>query len=184
MNFNRHSNLEGKHAFLSASRYHWLNYSDEKLDDYFRTYYATQRGTELHALAAKCIQLGVKLPRTKTTLNMYVNDGIGFKMTPEVTLYYSDNCFGTADSIAFKKDVLRTHDLKTGVTPASMKQLLIYNALFCLEYRVDPKNIFIEDRIYQSDEVVVANPTADEVLTVMDTIVTFDRRIDKLKLEE
>lgn len=161
-----------------------MNYSDEKLDDYFRTYYATQRGTELHALAAKCIQLGVKLPRTKTTLNMYVNDGIGFKMTPEVTLYYSDNCFGTADSIAFKKDVLRTHDLKTGVTPASMKQLLIYNALFCLEYRVDPKNIFIEDRIYQSDEVVVANPTADEVLTVMDTIVTFDRRIDKLKLEE
>lgn len=138
----------------------------------------------MHALAAKCIQLGVKLPRTKTTLNMYVNDGIGFKMTPEVTLYYSDNCFGTADSIAFKKDVLRTHDLKTGVTPASMKQLLIYNALFCLEYRVDPKNIFIEDRIYQSDEVVVANPTADEVLTVMDTIVTFDRRIDKLKLEE
>ena len=184
MNFNRHFNLEGKHAFLSASKYHWLNYSDEKLDDYFRTYYAAQRGSELHVLAAKCITLGVKLPRTNATLNKYVNDGIGFKMTPEVTLYYSDNCFGTADTISFKRDMLRIHDLKTGTTPASMKQLDIYKALFCLEYRIDPAKIEIENHIYQSDDVIVRVPPADDILYVMDKIVAFDKRIDKLKLEE
>ena len=31
MNFNKHSDLEGCHAFLSASKYHWINYDDEKL---------------------------------------------------------------------------------------------------------------------------------------------------------
>lgn len=184
MNFNRHYNLEGKHAFLSASKYHWVNYSDEKLDDYFRTYYAAQRGSELHALAAKLISLGVKLPRNDKTLNKYVNDGIGFKMTPEVTLYYSDNCFGTADTIVFNKDMLRIHDLKTGITPASMKQLDIYTALFCLEYHVEPTKIMIENHIYQNDEVFVREPPADDILFVMDKIVTFDKRIDKLKLEE
>lgn len=184
MNFNKHFGLEGKHAFLSASKYHWLNYSDEKLDEYFYNYYATQRGTELHALAAKCIELGVKLPRTKATLNMYVNDGIGFQMTPEVLLYYSDNCFGTADTISFKRDMLRIHDLKTGVTPASMKQLDIYTALFCLEYRVKPSEIKIENHIYQNDEVIIREPAPEDILIVMDKIVTFDRRIDKLKSED
>lgn len=184
MNFNKHSNLEGKHAFLSASKYHWVNYDDEKLDDVFRSFYASQRGTELHALAAQCIKLGVKLPRTRKTLNMYVNDGIGYKMTPEVTLYYSDNCFGTADAIIFKNDMLRIHDLKTGVTPASMKQLDIYTALFCLEYGKDPAKIDIETRIYQSDDIIIREPPADDVLYVMDKIVAFDRRIEKLKLEE
>lgn len=184
MNFNKHSNLEGKHAFLSASKYHWVNYDDEKLDDVFRSFYASQRGTELHALAAQCIKLGVKLPRTRKTLNMYVNDGIGYKMTPEVTLYYSDNCFGTADTIIFKNDMLRIHDLKTGVTPASMKQLDIYTALFCLEYGKDPAKIDIETRIYQSDDIIIREPPADDVLYVMDKIVAFDRRIEKLKLEE
>ena len=105
-------------------------------------------------------------------------------MTPEVMLYYSDNCFGTADTIYFGKDMLRIHDLKTGVTPASMKQLDIYTALFCLEYHVDPSKIIIENHIYQNDEVIVREPPADDILFVMDKIVTFDKRIDKLKLEE
>ena len=33
MNFAKHSNLEGQHAFLSASGYHWINYSEDKLAD-------------------------------------------------------------------------------------------------------------------------------------------------------
>lgn len=184
MIFNEHYKLAGKHAILSASKYHWLNYSDEKFDDYFRTARAAQMGTELHALAAKLITLGIKLPRTHKTLNMYVNDGIGFKMQPEVTLYYSDNCFGTADTIMFKKDILRIHDLKTGVTPASMSQLDIYTALFCLEYNIEPTKIQIENHIYQNDEVEVRIPPPDDILYVMDRIVAFDRRIEKLKLGE
>lgn len=184
MNFNEHLNLKEKHAFLSASKYHWVNYTDEKMDEVYRSFTATQRGTELHELACRCIRLGVKLPRNNMTLNRYVNDAIGFRMEPEVVLYYSDNCFGTADSIIFKNGLLRVHDLKTGVTPASMKQLDIYTALFCLEYRKDPSKIDIENRIYQMDEVIVREPPADDILYVMDKIVAFDKRIETLKLEE
>lgn len=184
MVFNKHYSLEGKHAILSASKHYWINYSDEKFDDYFRTAQAAQMGTELHALAAKLITLGIKLPRTHKTLNMYVNDGIGFQMSPEVTLYYSDNCFGTADTISFKKDILRIHDLKTGVTKASMDQLDIYTALFCLEYGIKPSDIRIENHIYQNDEVDIREPSAENILYVMDKIITFDRRIDKLKMGE
>lgn len=183
MNFNEHLKLEGKHAFLSASKHYWINYSDEKLDEVYRTFTASQRGTELHDLACRCIKMGVKLPRTKTTLNMYVNDGIGYQMTPEVVLYYSDNCFGTADTISFKKNLLRIHDLKTGYIKASMDQLDIYTAMFCLEYGKDPSKIDIENRIYQNDAIIVREPPADDILFVMDKIVAFDRRIEKLKME-
>jgi hypothetical protein len=119
---------------------------------------AAQRGTELHDFARQCIVLGQKLPKTQKTLNMYVNDAIGFKMTPEQPLYYSENCFGTADSISFKQNYLRIHDLKTGESRTSMDQLEIYTALFCLEYNIDPGNIETELRLYQSDEVLVHHP--------------------------
>lgn len=184
MNFNRHSDLEGKHAFLGASKYHWLGYDEEKLESYFYSSQAKQRGTELHDLARQCIKLGVKLPRTHKTLNMYVNDGIGYRMTPEVPLYVSDNFFGTADTISFKNNLLRIHDLKTGITPASMKQLDIYAAFFCIEYRKDPTKIDMELRIYQNDDVQVREPTADDILFVIDKILDFDQRIDKLRMEE
>lgn len=96
MNFNKHSNLEGQHAFLGASKYHWINYSEDKVAEAYSKFLATQKGTVLHAFAAQCISLGQKLPKSQKTLNMYVNDAIGFKMTPEQVLYYSDNCFGSA----------------------------------------------------------------------------------------
>ena len=83
MNFNRHSNLEGQHAFLGASKYHWINYTDDKIADSYVRFLATQKGTVLHAFAAQCILLGQKLPKSQKTLNMYVNDAIGYKMTPE-----------------------------------------------------------------------------------------------------
>jgi hypothetical protein len=37
---------------------------------------------------------------------MYVNDAIGYQMTPEQPIYYSENCVGTADAISFKNDFL------------------------------------------------------------------------------
>lgn len=183
MNFKKHSDLEGKHAFLSASKYHWINYDEEKLSDTYFKYLATQRGTELHAFACQCIRLGVKLPRTRKTLNMYVNDAIGYKMTPEQPLYYSENCFGTADAISFNKNLLRIHDLKTGVSPTSMHQLEIYAALFCLEYRKQPQDIDMELRIYQSGEVYVHEPPSDDILEIMDKIILFDKRIDEIEME-
>lgn len=183
MNFNKHFNLEGRHAFLSASKYHWINYDEEKLISTYQNYLAVQRGTDLHELAKRCILLGIKLPKSKKTLNMYVNDAIGFQMTPEQPLYFSENCFGTADTISFRNNFLRIHDLKSGATPAHMEQLIIYAALFCLEYDVDPFKIDIELRIYQSDEMIIENPDPNDIRTVMDKIVFFDKRLSMLQEE-
>lgn len=184
MNFNVHSDLEGKHAFLGASNYHWINYSEEKLANVFRNVMAKQKGTELHELACRCIKLGVKLPRTSQTLNMYVNDAIGFRMAPEQPLYYSENCFGTADTICFRKNTLRIHDLKTGSLPASRHQLEVYAALFCLEYNVNPNDIEIVLRIYQNDQILEWHPEIDEIERIIEKIVTFDKTIEKIKMEE
>ena len=183
MNFNNHSMLEGKHAFLGASKYHWINYDADKIADSYSRFLAVQKGTELHDFAAQCIKLGQKLPTSKKTLNMYVNDAIGFKMTPEQVLYYSENCFGTADSISFRNGLLRIHDLKTGAIPAHMEQLMIYAALFCLEYKVKPSEIDMELRIYQSDNVFYHNPTAEDIVPIIDKIISFDKIIANIKLE-
>lgn len=107
MIFNRHSDLKGKHAFLSPSSYSWLNYNDQKLEARFHSVMAAQRGSDLHALAHEAIRLGVKLSRSHQALSTYVNDAIGYKMVCEQTLYYSENCFGTADTISFRRQKLR-----------------------------------------------------------------------------
>lgn len=184
MNFNRHSDLQGLHAFLGASKYHWINYDEERLAEAYLKYLAIQKGTELHEFAATCIRLGQKLPRSQKSLNNYINDAIGYKMTPEQPLYYSDNSFGTADSISFRDKILRIHDLKTGVSATSMHQLEVYAALFCLEYDENPTEIDIELRIYQSHDVVVLVPFAEDIQKIMEKIIAFDKFLDKLKSEE
>ena len=184
MNFNTHLGLEGQHAFLGASRYHWINYDEEKLAESYSKFLATQKGTELHEFAAQCIRLGQKLPRSQKTLNMYVNDAIGYKMTPEQILYYSENCFGTADAISFRNGLLRIHDLKTGVIPAHMEQLEIYAALFCLEYHVKPIEIEMELRLYQGNEIIFHNPTVEDIAPIIDKIIVFDKTINKIKERE
>ncbi len=182
MNFNSHYQLEGQHAFLSASKYHWVNYEDDKLIDTFLKQEAIKRGVALHELAKNCIDLNVKLAKSHKTLNMYVNDAIGFKMQTEQVLYYSDNCFGTCDAISFKKNMLRIHDLKNGASPTSIKQLEIYTALFCLEYDIKPTDIEIELRIYQHDQVLVHVPEASDIYNIMTTIIRFDHMIEKIKI--
>jgi hypothetical protein len=184
MNFNKHSNIEGQHAFLGASRYHWVNYDESKVAELYSKFLATQKGTVFHEFAAQCIRLGQKLPKSQKTLNMYVNDAIGFKMTPELVLFYSENCFGTTDAIAFRNGLLRIHDYKSGVTPAHMEQLEIYAALFCLEYKIKPSDIDVELRIYQSDEIICDNPTSEDLVPIIDKIITFDKLITKIKSEE
>lgn len=183
MLWNQHFRLHGKHAFLSASKYAWIRYSDEKLEEVFAKSMSAQKGTELHAFASEAIRLGIKLPRSSKTLNMYVNDAIGFKMNPEQVLYFSDNAFGTADAISFRKNLLRIHDLKNGVTPANMDQLMIYASFFCLEYGFKPGEIDISLRVYQNDAVLEHFPETSEIIHIMDKIVAFDKRIDAMRLE-
>lgn len=185
MNFNAHSNLVGKHAFLSASNYHWVNYDEEKLRNTYLKYRAAEHGTELHDFAAQAIRLGIKLTANHNTLNMYVNDAIRFHMTPEQPLFYSYNAFGTADSICYnnKTKTLRIHDLKTGETKASFLQLEIYAALFCLEYHVDPEDLeLIELRIYQFNDVAVEEANPNDIREIMNIIVNFDEIIDRMEM--
>jgi hypothetical protein len=183
MLFNKHSELAGLHAILSPSKYHWINYDEEKLDRVFTARMASQRGTDLHNFALEAIRLGVKLPRSAKTLHLYVNDAIGYRMTPEQPLFYSENAFGTADTISFRRNKLRIHDLKTGLSPSSVHQLEVYAALFCLEYRFKPHEIEIELRIYQNDEVQIYEADPDVIAHIMDKIITFDKRLTALRLE-
>ena len=126
MVFERHSELEGEHAFLSPSQYHWINYTQDKLIDRYLKAQATQRGTELHEYAHEAIRLSRLQPRNKDTVNMFINDAIGFGMASEQPLFYDYFCFGTSDAISYKKNFLRIHDLKTGETEAHFEQLRVY----------------------------------------------------------
>lgn len=184
MLFNSHSDLTGKHAFLSPSGYHWLNYTDQKLEARFLLMSAARRGTDLHALAHEAIRLGVRLSRANLALSTYVGDAIGYKMNCEQPLFYSPNCFGTADTITFRRSKLRIHDLKTGVTASSFKQLEVYAAIFCLEYQVDPYAIEVELRIYQGDEVRASLPEPDVIADIMDKIVEFDLKVEAMKASD
>lgn len=182
MHFNLHSALAGRHAFLSASNYHWVNYDLEKLTTVWTNAKAAKRGTELHAFAHEAIRLGIKLPRSTKTLNMYVNDAIGYRMVTEQMLVYSDNCYGTTDTISFVPNRLRIHDLKTGFNPGSMHQLEIYAALFCLEYNFKPGELEIELRIYQNDDILISTPSVDAIAHIMSKIIVFDQHLQKLEI--
>jgi len=183
MRFKQHSGLSGSHALLSPSKYHWVNYNEDQIDAAIMKSFAAARGTALHNLAKDLIVLGQKLPDTRATLNAYVNDAIGFRMTPEQTLFYSLNCYGTADAISFRKNMLRIHDLKTGVNPTSVTQLEVYAALFCLEYDVSPNAIEMEFRIYQNDEVRLYDGDPLTIFSIMDKIRVADARIEQLRME-
>lgn len=181
MNFNSHSDLQGLHSFLSPSNYHWLNYTPDKLVAVYRNQKQKEEGTLLHDFASMAIQKRIKLAPVKKALNMFVNDAIGYKMISEQTLYYSRNSFGTADAISFKDNLLRIHDLKTGITKPSFKQLDIYAALFCLEYNVDPSHIAIETRLYQGNGFETDVPDPIYIKDVMNRIEEFDVILENTK---
>lgn len=196
--FNNHDRLKGRHAILSPSQPTWLDYNEEQLEQKYRSSYAQTIGTSAHELAETLIRESIRLKKTDKNMLLvhllqsgipraaididrlysnfmeYVNDAIGFGLVPEQILYYSDVCFGTADAISFKKNFLRIHDYKSGIMPAKMEQLLVYAALFLLEYRqvIKPGELSgCELRIYQNDEIIVCNPQADDLLPVMDSII-------------
>lgn len=184
MRFRKHSHLEGQHAFLSPSVYHWINYDDEKLKFRYKTLKAALEGTEQHRYAAIAIEEREIQDDETTTVGMYINQCIQYKMSPEVVLYYSPNAFGTVDAIAYRHRRLRISDLKTGVTRTSEHQLEVYAALFCLEYEIDPFSMRdIELRIYQDGEcrVYVGDPAL--INGIMDKIVRFDEILNELRKE-
>lgn len=215
MNYNKHSELIDKHAFLGASRYSWLNKDSDQLLTMYSRQYIQSIGTALHDIARKHIKHRFKLTKNSkkevllsviedyhipgyvidraidydfvfNNLLTYVNDAIGYRMVPEQILYYSKDCFGTTDAITpldatFKSRTLRIHDLKTGTTPAHIEQLLIYAALFFLEYNTKPGDLDVELRIYQGCEVLCHKAEADDILPVMDRIVTANETIQRLK---
>ena len=205
MIWNEHSRLKEKHSLLSPSQCGWLNYDDEKVSNRYLNSYAPAIGTLTHSFAEEHIQYKIKLTKYKkdeALLNLlkqgipeesidinyiypnvqaYVNDAIKYDMTPEVILYFSDFCFGTADAISFKDSLLRIHDLKTGKSKPHMEQLLIYAALFCLEYGYDPNDISFELRIYQNSEVTGFNPTAEDINPIISKIIYFDNLLNQVK---
>lgn len=184
MKFHEYSSLEGMHAPFSPSQSSWLRYDDEKAVEVFMNKKAAEMGTRLHQWAKDTIDLGLKQPRSKKTLYAYVNDAIGYKMDTEVVLFYSPRFFGTADAICFRNNFLRIHDLKTGKTPVHMEQLEIYAALFCLEYQIKPGEIDMELRIYQNNEIIIHNPTAEDILPIMDKIVHLDKLLESIEGKE
>ena len=187
MRFNRHTNLEGLHAPFSPSQSSWLRYNDDKAIEVYFNKKASEIGTKLHEWAKTTIDLGIKQPRSKKTIYAYVNDAIGFKMDTEVVLFYSERFFGTADAISFRNGVLRIHDLKTGKTGKiedHIEQLEVYAALFCLEYKVRPSDIEIELRVYKNDEILFHNPTAEDIVLIMDKIVHLNKILEKIDSEE
>ena len=184
MRFKRHSTLTSNHAFLSPSSYHWMNYSDEKLALRFKTARAALEGVEDHRYAAEAIELREVQFNGESTLGMYINDCIRWRMVPELVLYYSDNCFGTTDAISFRHNLLRISDLKTGETRTSEHQLEVYAALFCLEYNINPYDICIELRIYQNGECREYTTDPGYIISIMEKIIAFDIKLNELREEE
>lgn len=184
MIFKKHFNLEGLHAPFSPSQSSWLRYSDDRAMEVYLNRKASEMGTRLHAWAKETIDLGIRQPRSQKTLYSYVNDAIGYKMSTEVVLYYSERFFGTADAISYRKGFLRIHDLKTGKGPVKMEQLLVYAALFCLEYSIKPGELTgCELRIYQNDDIDIFEPTVEDILPVMDRIKHLDKLLSKIDEE-
>lgn len=183
MKFNEYSSLEGMHSFLSPSGSHWINYDDEKLINMYHNAKLKERGTELHEFASYAIKNRIKLSTHKQSLNQFVNDCIGFRMESEQILYYSPNCFGTADAISFddKTNTLKIFDLKTGYIQVTFRQLYVYAAIFCLEYNKDPFDLNIELRVYQNNEIIEDIPNPEDVKSIMDRIVHFDKLISTIE---
>lgn len=181
LHFKKHYSVEGKHAFLGASKCHWVNYDMDKMERIFENQFASLIGTRKHVWAAEAIRLGLRQKENQMTLNAYINDGIRFRMTPEVVLFVNDDFFGTADTISFSKGILRVHDLKTGIHPGDIRQIKIYFVLFCIEYNINPYDIEMIGRIYQNDEIIEFIGDPKEIRDLMEKAKLFCNRIEEMR---
>jgi len=190
--FNSHPRVEGTHAILSPSNPAWLRYDRERLIDRLSTAQAAALGTEIHETAARNIARQIRLLPHPVwpVLDLYVNDAIEYGMSPERMLFYSVNCYGTADAIGFEEytddeqfdGFLRIHDLKTGVSKASMDQLYVYAGIFCREYGYKPFRMDGELRIYQGENVHAEPIDRSYLAYVYDRIKWSDEIIEEYAL--
>ena len=188
MEWNDHWRLEGRHATLSPSGYHWLNYDADKMRRVTWNNYSKEDGTKMHELASNMILYNIMPEDNENALNQFVIDALTmFKepMSSEILLYYSDECFGTADAIYYNEDKqhLQVHDLKTGVSKPSFKQLWIYCALFCLEYGYKPEKMTFECRLYQLGAMDIDNPQPKQIRSIMKQIVEMSNVIEGVRVE-
>jgi hypothetical protein len=65
-----------------------------------------------------------------------------------------------------------------------MDQLMIYAALFCLEYKKNPFDFATELRIYQNGEILIMNPEPTEIEGVMNLITSKNKAILKFMERE
>lgn len=200
-----YSRLKNTHAFCGGSNYRWRNYDLEKLEQARISSFAAPIGTALHEYAAENIRHKIKVQKNdkhglaryliiekkippKALVNLgeqflnlynYVNDCIDFNLDPEVTLYFSEHCYGFADAISWQDGVLQISDLKTGTSPASFMQLENYACFFCLDYKIKPKEINkIIFRLYQCGEITVAEPPSDILVPIIDQLIEFNRYLN------
>lgn len=213
MIWNEHSELRGKHATFAPSNPSFLNYSLEPQNEdvifqRFSSQYSAQIGTIVHDFAQERILYNQKLHKTNksdllirllksgvppvvidldyiySNLIPYVNDAISFRMDPEVILKYSDDCFGTSDAVCYRDKELRIHDLKTGRSTVHMDQLLVYAALFFLEYKASPETTSTVLRIYQASDILEDRPEPERIRAAMNQIVELDKKVKKWKAED
>ena len=213
MIWNEHFELKGKHATFAPSNPSFLNYglepeNEDIIFQRFAAQYGSTIGTITHDFAAERIFYNQKLHKTNKSdllikllkagvppivINMdyiyanlipYVNDAISFRMDPEVILKYSDDCFGTTDTICYRDKELRIHDLKTGRSTVHMDQLLSYAALFFLEYKAAPESTSTVLRIYQASDILEDHPEPERIRAAMNQIVELDKKVKKWKAED
>jgi len=180
--FHKHPELVDKHAFLSPSSHAWQRYTPDHLLDVYSNMQKKEMGTRIHAFVSEAINLGIKLGTSHTSVNLFVNDAIGFHMSSEVPLYYSDYIFGTADAISFNETTmeLRIHDLKTGNQPVrSFEQLDAYAALFLHEYNQSPYDVTIIQRLYQNSDYTEQIADTASNAALMATMVDFTKLLEE-----
>lgn len=152
-----------------------------QIESYIYNKYFNNDYSTVNSYGEKLLNYLAYLPReVYDTLKHYINDAIGFRMTVEQPLVYpgfEDYIRGTTDAICFRNGLLRIHDLKTGSHKADIEQLEVYAALFCLEYNIKPSEIAYELRLYQIDGIEIANPTVEDILPIVDSIISIGRII-------
>lgn len=198
---------EGTHAIIGASKYAWVNYDRESLENSVVSYYSPAIGTILHGLVSKLIRTKIKVNRTEArklillellingiprnvidvdqyvdAFTAFVNDAISYDMQSEQPVKYSGVAFGTSDAIQFypKKSLLRVHDYKSGTGKVKMTQLYIYAAFFCLEYHMRVMDLNFELRIYQMNDILVCNPEPQEILDIMDILASHTKIVEDM----
>ena len=219
MIWNEHLEIKGRHSLFAPSNPSWMNYSMEPEDEgvifqRFCSQYAALIGTITHEFAEDHIKYNQRLKKQHSSelliallkagipsividldyifpnVMNYVNDAISYRMDCEISLKYSEFCFGTADAICFrdiKGKELRIHDLKTGKGATHLDQLLSYSALFFLEYgklyNAEPNNTSVVLRIYQGGDILEDMPEPDRIYAASKQIIALDKRAAKWKAE-